>query len=182
MAIAPEFHLTHHGEFDLAPAEITSVAQLLHATFDQYPVDKIYFPQPPHLRILCWQGSSLVGHVAGVIRELRVGDHPIVVMGIADLCVAVQNHRQNLATMMVDHLASLAKKRGIRFLMALSGEKAFFSDAGFEEIDPKCTWLAYLGGKSLGLCRRPLHGDVLIKPLMDRSWPEGDLDFLGPMF
>ncbi|MCF8236544.1 MAG: GNAT family N-acetyltransferase [Saprospiraceae bacterium] len=182
MAIAPDFHLTHQGEFDLSPADAISISDLLHASFDQYPAGRIFFPQPPHLRILCWQKSDLVGHAAGVIREVRVGEHTMMVMGVADLCVAVPNHRQHLATKMVEHVSTLAKKRGISLLMALSGEKEFFSDVGFEEIDPKCTWLAYLGGKSLGLCRRPLHGDVWVKPLTERPWPEGDLDFLGPMF
>ncbi len=182
MAFETNIHLTHHAEFDLASSDVTSIARLLHTSFDQYPVDKIYFPQPPDLRILCWEKSSLVGHLAGVIREVRVGEHPMVIMGVADLCVAVQHHRQKLATMMIEHLSSLAQKRGIDFLMAISGEKEFFHMSGFKEVDPKCTWLAYLGGKSLGLCRRTLHGDVQVKSLIERAWPEGDLDFLGPMF
>lgn len=177
-----DFRLSRHAEFDLGQDEVVAIARLLHASFEDYPVDKIYFPQPPHVRVLGWEKNQLVGHVAGVIREVLVGDHHMVILGIADLCVEADRLRQKIATVLVQQLEAIADKRGISFLVALSGEKAFFQEIGFQELDAKCTWLAYLSGKSLGLCRRPLHGEVMVKRVHDRSWPPGDIDFLGPMF
>lgn len=177
-----EFRLTQHAEFDLKKNEVEEIARLLHHSFEDYPIDKIYFPQPPHFRILGWEKSDLVGHVAGVIREVRVGDHHSVVLGIADLCVKAEKLRQKIATLLIQQMESIARRRGIAYLMALSGEKAFFQEIGFQELDTKCTWLAYLGGKSLGLCRRPLHGEVMVKPVIELEWPAGDIDFMGPMF
>ncbi|MBK7343971.1 MAG: GNAT family N-acetyltransferase [Saprospiraceae bacterium] len=108
-----DFRLSRHAEFDLGQDEVVAIARLLHASFEDYPVDKIYFPQPPHVRVLGWEKNQLVGHVAGVIREVLVGDHHMVILGVADLCVEADRLRQKIATVLVQQLEAIADKRGI---------------------------------------------------------------------
>lgn len=177
-----EIRMITTSEVDLTHHERVAISTLLHNSFDQYPAGKIFFPQPPHFRVLGWSGEQLVGHLGGVIREVAVGDRHLVVMGVCDLCVDPALQRQRWASMLLDRLEALAVINGIQYILAVTGEVAFFTGRGFQSIDPRCTWLAYLDGKSLGLYRRHLRGDIHVKCLSQGIWPEGDLDLLGPMF
>lgn len=177
-----DIRITTSGEIDLTDHERAAISGLLQHSFEQYPAGKIYFPQPPHFRVLGWSGDLLIGHLGGMIREVAVGNSRLLVMGVCDLCVDPAMHRQRWASMLLDRLESLAAANGIQYVVAISREMDFFQDRGFQSIDPRCIWLAYLDGRSLGLYRRHLGGDIHVKCLSKGAWPDGELDLLGPMF
>ncbi|MGO9082121.1 MAG: GNAT family N-acetyltransferase [Streptosporangiaceae bacterium] len=76
-------------------------------------------PGPEHAALLAWQSGRLVGVASyepigskpGGKPAARPGDHP----GVAEIAFAVPDdmHRRGIATLLLEHLVSLARQRGL---------------------------------------------------------------------
>lgn len=120
-----DIRITTSCEIDLTDHERVAISGLLQHSFEQYPAGKIYFPQPPHFRVLGWSGDQLIGHLGGMIREVAVGNRRLLIMGVCDLCVDPAMHRQRWASILLDRLESLAAANGIQYVVAISREMDF---------------------------------------------------------
>jgi GNAT superfamily N-acetyltransferase len=169
-------------EIDLMAGERASISNLLQQSFPSYPEGKIYYPQPPHFRMLCFDGDRLIGHLAGILREILIAGNPSLVLGLVDLCIDHEWVGQRLASELIESIELKAKSQGIEFLMAMTADPAFYEKNGFHTIESKCIWLSFLGGKSLGLFKRIPPSGLMVKPISNEPWPEGEIDLLGPLF
>lgn len=176
------FRILRTSETDLCAEDRRAISVLLRASFPEYPEERIYFPQPPHTRLLHWEGRELTGHLGIVIRDIRVGGNAFQVMGVADLCTAADRVGEGVATRLLEQMETLARSCSIPFLMAMALTSGLFSKVGFRPIDVRCTWLAYLNGRSLGLFHRTPPSGLMVKSVGAVDWPEGDVDLMGPLF
>ena len=73
-------------------------------------------PGPDHVALLAWLGGRLVG-VASYEATGRPGE--------AEIAFAVPDdmHRRGIATLLLEHLASLARQRGLRAFIAETWRK-----------------------------------------------------------
>jgi predicted N-acetyltransferase YhbS len=169
-------------EIDLKADDRASISRLLQQSFPSYPDGKIYYPQPPHFRILCFQENRLIGHLAGVLREILIAGNPFLIVGLVDLCIDHEWVGQRLASELIEIVVQKASDQNIEFLVAMASDPDFYEKNGFQPIESKCIWLSFLGGKSLGLFKRHPPSGLMVKSIGSEPWPEGELDLLGPLF
>lgn len=170
------------SEPDLRPDQKIAISALLRECFPEYPNDRIFYPQPPHLRLLHWEGGRLTGQVGVVLREIRVGEASLQVMGVADLCTSTDRAGLGVATRLLRQMEDLARSSGIPFLMAMALNPELYVKMGFYAIDVRCIWLSFLNGRSLGLFQRTPPAGLMVNPLSDLKWPDGEVDLMGPLF
>ena len=146
LEIIPEDHLT--------PAGRTEVLQLLGACFPGYFIERIYFKQLPHWRILAWRGKELVGQVGVDHRMVRVGDQPVRVFGVIGLCVAPRARSAGLAGALLNALESRARVGGIRHVLLFADDHRLYQRHGYRLLDAEVTYLALDEHQTLGISRK----------------------------
>ena len=171
-----------HAEHHLQEAQRNEVIDLLRASFPEYPERQSFYPQPPHFRVLAWCNKSIVGHVGGVIRLIRLVGQDLLILGVTDLCVDAEYSRKRIASRMVNQLVDIAAKRQISYLMTIASEPDFYRKLGFSPVEDPVTWLTYHDGQSLGVFRQRRLQGFMVRPVSEVAWPGGDLDLRGPMF
>jgi hypothetical protein len=169
-------------EFSLSDSNREAISQLLIASFPAYPKDRIFYPQPPHFRLLHWYNQQLTGHLAGIIRAIRIGGQSLSIYGLADLCTDQDWSGTRIANSLIGQVELLAQKNAIPFLMTMASSPEFYEKAGFQLIDTRCKWLAFMDGNSLGLFQRNPPSGLMVKSTSTFSWPSGEVDLMGPLF
>ncbi len=172
--LIPEVSLTHSNHI--------AISQLLGASFPDYPGDRIFYPQPPHFRLLHWYNNQLTGHLAGIIRAIRVGGQPFIIYGLADLCTDLDWSGTRIASSLIAKVESIAYENSIPFLMTMATSPDFYEKSGFQLMDTRCKWLAFMDGNSLGLFQRTPPLGLMVKSTGSLSWPMGDVDLMGSLF
>lgn len=170
------------AEYALIDKHRQAIRELLSKSFPSYPAEELFYPQPPHFRILHWTGERLTGHVSGVIRAIKAAGRPMTILGLADLCIDKEWVGRRIASQLIEHMAYIARAQQLPFLMVMAATPELYGKNGFQQLDVRCTWLAYLDGRSLGLFQRTPPSGLMVKSLGDQAWPEGPVDLLGPLF
>lgn len=168
-------------EYALGAAVRTQIIALLREGFGVYPEDRSFYKQLPCFRFLAWDADTLIGHLAAEFRIIRVGQTSLPIFGVADLCVTATRRKERIATQMLTQLEALAPPAGVEFILLTGSEPDVYQGMGFQRIERSCRWLFINNLSSLGVIRRSVS-NIMIKPLGDRSWPEGEIDFLGHIF
>jgi GNAT superfamily N-acetyltransferase len=158
------------------------ISALLAQSFPGYPSGRIYYRQLPSFRYLASAGEELVGHLAVEHRMINAGGAPASIFGLADLCVEARKQSMQIGSGLLQALEKDARSEGIDFLVLVSGERGFYERAGFRVENNICRWVSIGDHISVGLVQGRLPGSLLVKPLGDKKWGEGVVDFLGYMF
>ncbi|MCS3458970.1 MULTISPECIES: GNAT family N-acetyltransferase [Aeromonas] len=169
------------AEIDLSPHQHEGITALRNTCFPAYALPRSYFKQRPHLRGLVWQGDQLVGHVGLDQRMIAVGDQPVAILGLIDLCVAPQLRGQGLASAMLAELQVFAHSKALDYLFLIAEDPSLYLANGFVQITQYCSWLRINDFKNYGVAVELLD-DILIKAVGDAPWPDRPIDLLGYMF
>jgi GNAT superfamily N-acetyltransferase len=170
-------------EFRIDPSAAAAIQRLLRACFPDYPPNRTYFRQIPNFRFLAWHGDGqLVGHCAIEHRLINNAGVVLRIFGIADLCVAPPQQHHRLATRLLGETEALARAHGIDCLLLLAKEHGLYLNNGFVAVDNPGKWLLIQNDQTLGVARRSLENSLLVKPLGERIWQSGLVDFLGHIF
>lgn len=70
----------------------------------------------------------------------------------------------------------------IDFAFLLADDHRLYLKQGYELLDRHCTFLGIDEHQSLGQLERDLSDCLMVKPLGERPWPTGEIDFLGYLF
>lgn len=168
-------------EFQLEADIREQIAALLKEGFGVYPEGRSFYKQLPSFRFLAWDERTLVGHLAAEYRMVNVGGTPLPIFGVADLCVTPSRQQERIATQMLVKLEGLAKLSEVDFILLTGSEPNVYQGMGFTRIERPCRWLLLNNLKTLGVIRRSVN-NIMIKPLGNRGWPDGEIDFLGHIF
>ena len=166
------------------------IHQLLKQCFSAYPADRSFYKQFPSFRYLVYSlnteltvmGKKLVAHLAVIHRMIKVGDKNFSIFGVSDFCVHPDFQKNNVASVLLQELEKLGKKRGIDFIVLVAQEQDFYKKNHYQSHNNTCRWLIINDIQSLGLAQRSLNNALMVKALGDEEWGEGVVDFLGPMF
>lgn len=169
------------AELDLSPREHEAITALRNSCFPAYAMPRSYSKQRPHLRGLVWQGAQLVGHVGLDQRMIAVGDQPVAILGLIDLCVAPAMRGQGVASAMLAELQPFARSKGLDYLFLIADDPSLYLANGFVQITQYCSWLRINDFKNYGVAVELLD-DIFIKALSDTPWPNRPIDLLGYMF
>jgi len=168
-------------EFLLEADQRAKISALLLTCFPGFPIDRIYFKQPPGFRYLVWEGDELIAHMGVEYRLVGHAGEMIPIFGIMDLCVLPAHQHQRLASKLLVELGELGKKNAIDFLLLVAKNKALYENNGFFAGSNTCQWLMLVDNRVLGMVKRKLP-ELMVKPLGKKAWPEGLIDFMGSLF
>ncbi|PHN02986.1 GNAT family N-acetyltransferase [Flavilitoribacter nigricans] len=168
-------------EFKLSGTVRAKIAALLKEGFGVYPEGRTFYKQLPDFRYLAWDGEDLLGHLAAEFRIINVGGTLLPIFGVADLCVTPSRQQERIATQMLRELEALARSSNVEFILLTGSEPNVYKGMGFDRLERSCRWLLMNNLSTLGVIRRSVN-NIMIKCLGDRTWPEGEIDFLGHIF
>ena len=154
---------------------------------DSFPNDKVnrsYYKQLPHYRMLKFNNDQLIGYMGLDYRVIRAGKSIYKTLGIISFCVHKDFRGKGIGTTMLSELSQYAKTKDVDFIILLSNLKAFYTSRGFQEISICHSWLRIDEHKNYGIGHEAFNdGDELfIKPIHGKEWEAEHMDWLGYMF
>ncbi|MHC4410593.1 MAG: GNAT family N-acetyltransferase [Planctomycetota bacterium] len=170
-------------EFRIGPPLGEQIRRLLAASFPdcEFTQHRNYFKQLPSRRLLARDGDKLIGHLGLEHRVVATTTGPATILGIIDLCVDPTIRRQGVATRMLRNVEQLGAEAGIEFLVLFAQDARLYERQQFRRASNPLRWMKIHEHTTLGIGEEPLD-ELMIKPLGDRSWPEGLVDLLGYQF
>ncbi|UTM59090.1 GNAT family N-acetyltransferase [Photobacterium sp. CCB-ST2H9] len=169
------------AEIDIPPETHAAIQLLRNAAFQDHQVNRSYFKQLPHSRMLTYSGEQLIGHMGLDYRVIRVGDAVLKILGVIDFCVSEHARGQGIGSSMLATLSAYAKTRDVDFLMLMSEHTHFYCRHGFQQVTAHHSWLRLHEHQNYGIGFEPLN-ELLIQPVSGLEWPSGHIDWLGYMF
>ena len=175
-------------EFKINPRQHAQISQLLQQCFSTYPPDRSYYKQIPTFRLLVFDNSSsssknkLIAHLGVIHRMIAISDMPASIFGVADLCVHPDFQKRKIASELLNELENLGKKHGVDFILLMADVQRFYQKNGYKIYKNPCKWLMINNHQTLGVTKRKVEDSLMAKPLGDKLWKDGVVDFLGYMF
>lgn len=175
-------NITH--EIDVTPEQHQAIEQLRNSAFADFQVARSYYKQLPHMRVLSYssnesQDNELYGYMGLDYRVIKVAGEVFKVLGVIDLCVA--NQGQGLGTQMMTELAEYAQNKDVDFIILMSDLDAFYSKLGYQRVASMQSWLRIHEHTNLGVAVEHID-ELYVKPVGNKTWPAGHMDWLGYMF
>jgi len=159
-----------------------SIIKLRNQSFPDFTIDRSYYKQLPHIRCLQFNKSKLVGYMGLDYRDIAVADSPLRVLGVIDFCVDESQRNQGIGTDMLNELTVFAKSKQVDFIILMADDSRIYLDNGFKHVpNVPSSWLRIHEYKNLGIAFEHLD-ELYIKPVSQKHWPEGHVDWLGYMF
>lgn len=169
-------------EFSINLTKQRAIQKLLSQSFAGYPSARIYYKQVPDFRYLVWQEDQLIGHLAVEHRIINNDGQIIPIFGVVDLCISDQFQNQHLASKLLHRLEQLGKDNQVEFVILLTNDPSFYQNCGYQPQNNLCQWVLIHAHQTMGATSRRLDYNLMIKPLADKTWLPGPVDFLGPLF
>lgn len=168
--------------YQLTDSEASAISSLLKEAFDSYPSDQTFFKQIPCFHVLMESGDDLVGHASINHRLVNAGGSVFKIFGISDLCISGKSQRKGLGRKLLKKLIKLGRAANVSFLALITDQDDFYSKNGFEKIERRARWVFIADNKLFGVHERRFDDSLFVKSLTGDKWPEGTIDFLGPLF
>ena len=168
-------------EMRLDRADVVEIAALLDACFDASFAGRSFYQQRHHVRFLTRRDGRIVGHMALAIRDIRMGDQPVTVVGLADVGTDPASRGQGIASALLRATITEAKQTAAEFYM-LFGDAALYAANGFKPHTNPIRFISLIGNRTRTVYEKPSDG-LMIMPLRDRDW-DGDalIDLAGHAF
>ena len=170
-------------EFEVNGALDGQLRELLQASFEPHYPNRLYFKQLPHLRLIAFAEDRVIGQVGLDYRVMNLGGEPVRVLGIIDLCVHEDVRGKGVGRKLVEAVIALGERKAVDFVLLFADRDDLYVKAGFVHANNPCTWLQ-INDQQL-----TTHGigedtftELMIRPVGDKSWTEGTLDFLGYLY
>ncbi len=169
-------------EFKLSKKADEQIRTLLQECFPAYPKGQSFYKQIPAFRFLVYDKKKLVGHLAVHYRMMNIGGLHAPTLGVSDLCVANSHRSKTIASTLLNELELLGKKNKIDFIILVAQNHKLYKKNGYKMVNNTSRWLLINGHQSLGVMHGQLERCIMVKPIGDKKWNKGILDFLGPIF
>ena len=169
-------------EHELDDKDTEALQELLGECFPAFLSDRIFYKQLPDFRVLRRQGGQLVGQVGVDHRMIRVGQTPLEIFGVVDLCVAPDFRSCGHGEELLRAVERKAVAHDIDGIMLFADDHRLYDRCQYEQIERKVTWLGIDEFESLGVLVDTLSGCMMVKPLTVAGWPAGDIDMMGYLF
>ncbi len=169
-------------EFKISIEVHQQINTLLNKTFGDYYEKRSYYKQLPTFRYLVWDEDQLIGHMAIEHRNINVAEIVSTIFGVVDLSVDNEYQSQNIGSTLLQELETLGKKHAIDFLVLIAQNHEVYEKNGFYLENNTCRWLMINSNQILGVGHRRIEECLMVKPIKDKKWKPGLIDFLGHMF
>ena len=169
-------------EFKVNKKQHSEISELLKLCFSSYPANRSFYKQFPSFRFLVFKEKKLIAHLAIIHRMIKVGETSAVIFGVSDLGVHPDFQHKKIASALLSELETLGEKYKIDFITLIAQDQKFYTKNGFQAVNNNCRWLIINEIQSLGLAQRSLDNALMIKPLSEKRWGHGMVDFQGSLF
>jgi len=174
---------SHQEDYALSPADRESLRRLLAASFEGSFEDRTYYKQVPKARFLVHSGDAIVAQLGMEDRVIRMGDDPVRIFGVIDLCVAGAWRGRGVASQLLRHVEALGRTYGIDYLVLFADEPSLYRRHGYGYVPNTVRWLGIDEHRSLGILEQPQGECFMVKALGARPWdPAAPVDLLGYLF
>ena len=168
-------------EIDLTTADHQAIKALRNTAFPDHTSHESYYKQLPHLRCLQMANDQLIGYMGLDYRVIGAGNTHYKVLGVIDLCIAHNHQGKGLASSMLAELTEYAKTKDVDFIILISDKPELYIKNGFTPLHVPASWLRIDQFKNYGVGFEYLD-DFYIKPISNKQWAQGHVDWLGYMF
>ncbi len=175
-------HIQRIEEFQISESVHQQINTLLNNTFGDYYLERSYYKQLPTFRYLAWEGEQLIAHMAVEHRNINVGEVLSKIFGVVDLCVDKTFQSKNIASSILKELEDLGTQHQIDFIVLIAQNHEVYEKNGFTVENNTCRWLMINGNQTLGVGHRRIEECLMVKPINDKKWNSGLIDFLGHIF
>lgn len=170
-------------EDQLSVDETEALAALLDDSFPDMFNGRVYFKQLPNFRFLVWRNEHLCGQVGVSHRIMRLGETPMRVFGVIDMCVAEPERRAGIGRSLLEAVIGAAQSGGADFVLLYADDPRIYEAHGFVLRKNLCRWLAIDEHHTLGVQTETLNECMMSLSFRDTDWPELDeLDMMGYLF
>ena len=180
--ISPALTVKKLNEYEIAEDLHGQITNLRNECWPDKQKPRSYYKQIPHIRYLAFEDDKLIGHAAVDHRVIAVGEMPVRIFGVVDVCVALSHRGQGLASRLLREVEELASTSGADALLLIADDPRLYLRNGFEAVVAHVAWLRIHEHLNYGVAFERLEGDVMVKPLGTERWPDGSIDLLGFMF
>lgn len=169
------------SEFDLNGDIQDHLQRLLCECFGgDYPVDRIYFKQRPHLRFLAYIEDTLVGHIACDYRVMNLNGERINVLSLIDVCVSSTMRSKGIGSQLLSEIDEFCHDRDIDYIVLFADAPDLYERNGFQRVRNRCKWLK-INDKdqtTYGIGHEVID-ELMVKAVGEKGWEEGELDLIG---
>jgi predicted N-acetyltransferase YhbS len=173
--------IEHIQEWALTAQDDAEIADLLARSFDTDFGGRSYFHQRHQLRLVTRDDGRIVGHMALMLRSVRLGAERFEVACLGDVATVPAYRGRGIAgALLQEAIAAAEASPGRHFL--LFGVAPLYAGVGFRKAANPVTYLHLADDQSGGL-RHELAENLMVLPLRAEPWDDGaELDLLGPLF
>ncbi len=168
-------------EIDVDKETHRQIKELRNSSFPDHISKHSYYKQLPHIRCLEHRGGHLVGYMGLDYRVIGVGNEHFKILGVIDFCVAQAERGKGVGRSMLDKLSDYAETKDVDFIILISDLDDYYRRNGYTRVRAPSSWLRLHEYKNYGVAYDQLD-DLYIRPVREKQWPEGHVDWLGYMF
>lgn len=169
------------AEWVLTPPDETQIAKLITLCFGDDFDNRSYYRQRPHLRLIYRQDGQIIGHIALLLRAVRLGAQMTDTIGLAEVCTHPDHRGTGIASHLLQAAISHARASQAAYL-TLFGTAPFYAGHGFSRQSNLLTFVAMANVRTTRIITEVAE-TLMVLPLRDQIWPaSAPLDMLGPLF
>lgn len=181
-SLRPERATRQLAEHELTRHDREQLQALLAACFPEHLSERTYRQQLPQLRLLTYEGETLVAQVGVEHRVVRAGDELVRVFGVIDLATHPDHRGQGLAGKLLERLELLARPHGVDAILLFTDDQRLYRRHRYKPAANPLTYLEIDEQRSVGLRERADPDDFMVLTIAQRPWSDAPLDLLGSLF
>jgi len=167
----------------LSQVDRAALRDLLHAAFGDCFVDRIFFKQIPHERIVLRTEVGIVGQCGLDHRVMRADDGLIYTLGVIDLCVREELRGRRYGERLMREVLAVARTRSVDHVILVANDGRIYQRLGFSPLTAQVTWLGIEDLNSVAVLTETLTDEIYTHPIRaPHPLRIRHLDFLGYMF
>jgi predicted N-acetyltransferase YhbS len=169
------------ADWDLTAQDEAQLAKVLARSFATDFGGRSYFQQRPHFRAIWREGGQIIGHMAVMMRAIRLGGALVDVVGLADVATDLYHRGKGIAAALLDMTVAQVRASPAQFFL-LYGTAGLYAAHGFGPAANRVTYID-MTGASTGEVRCEVVPNLMVMPLKGQDWPDmAEVDLMGPLF
>jgi predicted N-acetyltransferase YhbS len=169
------------ADWELTAADEAQIARLLRVCFSTDFGGRSYFQQRPHFRLVWREGGQIIGHMAVMMRAIRLGGALVAVAGLADVATDPDHRGKGIAADLLQATIAQVRRTQAEYFL-LFGTATLYGAHGFA-IAPNIITYTDLRGAMTAAIKVEKAQELRVLPLRQRDWPvDAPVDLLGHLF
>lgn len=168
-------------EMRLTSAQDREIASLLVRAFDEDFGGRSFHQQRHHLRLIWREDGKIVGHMALTMRDIRMGERLVSIIGLGEVVVDPGHRGRGIATDLM-RAAIQEARYSLAAFFVLFGDRPLYAASGFVSQPNRIHLVNMDHAHTVALVDIESDG-LMVLPLTDMAWePAAEIDLLGHQF